>query len=76
MLTKSPIVEMLLSLCEACGLCVRMLSGRRMHVQHVVDSKEVECFDPGRFSLPVPWLSPARKLAEESQTLLSWRLLL
>ena len=35
-----------------------------MSFNNVVDSKEVECFDPGRLSLPVPRLSPARKLAE------------
>ena len=68
-LTKSPTVEMLMSLCEACGLCVWpnadwKMEARNVSFNNVVDSKEVECFDPGRLSLPVPWLSPARKLAE------------
>ena len=68
-LTESPTVEMLMSLCEACGLCVWpnadwKMEARNVSFNNVVDSKEVECFDPGRLSLPVPWLSPARKLAE------------
>ena len=68
-LTKSPTVEMLLSLYEACGLYVWPSAewkedARNVSFNNVVDSKEVECFDPGRLSLPESWLSPARKLAE------------
>ena len=68
-LTKSPTVEMLLSLYEACGLHVWPSAewkedARNVSFNNVVDSKEVECFDPGRLSLPESWLSPARKLAE------------
>ena len=68
-LTKSPTVEMLLYLYEACGLYVWPSAewkenARNVSFNNVVDSKEVECFDPCRSSLPESWLSPARKLAE------------
>ena len=55
-----------LSLYEACGLHVWPSAewkedARNVSFNNIVDSKEVECFDPGRLSLPESWLSPARR---------------